>query len=283
MKPSESELRTLYVDQRLSTRAIADRFDVRHISVRRWVREHDIQARPIGRGLANRGVASPGRDELNRLVHVEHRSYAEIATLYNVDQTAVPYWLKKHNIPKPQRWATRRKGHLVLPPVKELAALYEAGMSTEEVAATHGVSGSAIQRLFKLSGIPLRPSGFNGGQRFIGSDGHNVRSTYEQRVCDYLSANEVPHEYEHRLPFDRRLQADFLAGGYYVEIWGVIGSYLYSQRRERKVTAYRSHDLPLIEIAVHAFNAQHKQLWQRLLLPCVTASRSASSPSGTAV
>lgn len=270
MKPSAEVLNDLYWTQRLSTRAIAKRFGVRHITVRRWLRGYNIKCRAASRGLANRGIAAPTREDLYRLVHEEFRTYREIAALYGVDPSAVRLWLIKHGISRPDTWQSRRGAPMPpLPGADELRALYNQGKSIRAIAKHYGVSYGTIEALCNQFGIVRRPDGWNGGKRLTANDGHQVRSVYELQVDNWLTAHGIAHIYEPPLPPDRRFRADFLANGWYIEIWGVTGSKSYQARQERKRALYKEHGLPLIEIPAYAFDAAHAGLWERRLAPCL--------------
>lgn len=266
--PDAVTLRQLYEGERLSLRDIAIRFNVEHISVGRWFRKYGIPRRATGRGLAHRGKPEPIADDLRRFVHEEHRSYEEIAAVYGVDPSAVRHWLLKHGIPCPTAWGTRRKGNEpTLPNEEELRCLYGRGFSTDAIGQLYGVSGTPILNLCREFGITLRDSGWGG--RPVCDDGHRVRSSYEFRVDNWLTQHGIAHTYEPTVPFDRRCRSDFLANGWYIEIWGVTNSRAYTERKERKQRLYRMNDLPLIELSPHAFDAAHAGLWERKLAQCL--------------
>lgn len=266
MRPDRETLTNLYETQRLTTREIGRRYNVSKTHVLRWLRFYEIDRRPSHNGLANRGVDAPTPEELTRLVHIEHRSYPEIAALFGVDSTAVPYWLRKHGIARPTIWSTRYGADPpVLPPVDELAALYTQGLTLGEIGRRFGVSALPITTRLKAAGVEIRRDGWGGGKRHRCADGHAVRSTYEQRVDDWLSEHGVDHVYEPQLPWDRRLHADFLAGDWYIEIWGIKNDPRYTTRRERKRALYRAHAAPLIEIDLYAFATKARGRWQRRL------------------
>jgi hypothetical protein len=266
--PKESVLRDLYERQRLTTRVIGERYGVRHITIRRWLTSYGIALRAPGRGLAHRGLPEPNRDDLHRLVHVEHRPYREIAAMYGVDGSAVMHWLKRHEIPTPSIWDTRRKGiHPDLPTADEVRSLYSSGLSVAAIADLYGIGNSAIYRICDEHGIERRDPGW---RSFIAcADGHSVRSTYEQRVCDWLHARGVSHTYEPGLPFGGAYLGDFAANGWYIEIWGVENNAVYNARRERKLALYREYGLPLIELERWHFASGRKTLANRLSL-CLT-------------
>ena len=270
MKPTKEILEDLYIAQRLSTRTIATQYSVKHITVRRWIASYGIPARPTGRGLANRGIAAPSYDDLYRMVHVEFKSYREIAALFGVDYTAVPYWLKKHNIPRHTYAETRSKRtNASLPESLTLERMYVSGMPLDAIAHEFALSRGAIKGLFSKYNLPLRPNGWNRGQRIRCDDGHLVRSSYEVRADNWLANHGITHAYEPSLPFDRHYHADFLANGWYIEIWGVRRSARYSARQEKKRQMYQLYNLPLIDISTWAFDSAHPGLWSRKLSACL--------------
>ncbi len=254
-RPSAEVLRSLYEDERMTTRQLAARFGVSHMSIKRWLHRDGTSVRPPGKGLVHRGLAPLSRHELNELVHVRHLSYREIGERYGVSGAAVMQWLKQHGIRRPTLWETRRRGVVpVLPTAEELHRLYvDDGLSTRAIGQGYGVSDGVIASLCRHHGIPVRQNGYCGGRRLLCVDGHTVRSSYEQRVDDWLTAHGVAHECEPHMPFDRRGRADFLANGWYIEIWGMETSARYRARRDHKLNLYRAHETPLIELDETAF------------------------------
>jgi len=239
----------------------------------RWLKFYGIPLRAAGgrgKGLAYREIEPPTREMLEQWVHVEHQSYEQIAQRYDVSKQAVAKWLKEHHIQSPTIWETRRKGvEIILPTEDELRQMYlEEGLSLDHIGAQHGVCANPIARLCKEFGISIRPDGFNGGMRLTCNDGHLVRSTYEQRVDNWLYEQGIDHEYEPRLPFEQRWYADFLANGWYIEIWGVKGSMDYSERKVRKIALYNAHHTPLIQVSIDSFSNRRKDSWQRRLTRC---------------
>jgi len=262
-RPSNIELRRLYIDERLSAEKIAKRCDVQKITVLRWLKAAGVERRPTSNGLANRGIVAPTADELHNLVHVEHLSYEAIAERYGVDPTAVPYWLRKCGIERPGIWDTRYgEARPTLPSADELRARMSAGHSLVRIGADHGVSSGPIRRLCDEYGIEVRADGWNGGLRHDCIDGHQVRSTYEQRVDNWLTEHGIEHEYEPRYPWDRRYRADYRVGDTYVEIWGVSNDEAYDQRKAMKVAKCKATGVDLIEINYWQFS---RGTWARRL------------------
>lgn len=273
MRPDRETLQRLYIDERMTTRQIAPMFGVDRVSVGRWLDHYDIPKRPGGRGLANRGIEPPTADELHRLLNIDHLGYREVAARFGVDFTAITHWCRRLGVRAPTVWETRRRGSEPRWPADAvLAARYADGESLACLDGDIGAGRTAIMKRLRSLGIEVRRDGWDGGKRFTCRDGHVVRSTYEQRVCEWLTAREISHEYEPRLPWDRRSAADFLANGWYVEIWGVTHSPLYGARRARKVAAYRAHSAPLIEIHAHDFFRQKRGRWERKLAATVHLS-----------
>lgn len=267
-RPPEQELRTLYLDQRLTTRAIAKLYDTDHQTVGEWLERYGIQRRAANRGLENRGIEAPSREVLYDLVHVQYLTYAKIAAMYGVDLSAIPHWLKKHGIARPTVWASRHRGNPPrLPDRAALQGLYvDQALSLREISRLVGVDSSQIVNRCREYGIPLRhDDGWDGGLRRMCTDGHLVRSIYEQRVDDWLTVRHIAHVYEPRLPFDLRFRADFLASGWYIEIWGVTKMPSYTARAKHKRALYVAHNTPLIELHPHSFDRSHKRLWERTL------------------
>jgi DNA-directed RNA polymerase specialized sigma24 family protein len=264
--PDREPLRVLYEDETRTTEQIAARFSVSSATVSNWLRRLDIPLRPPGIGLVARGRMLPDADTLYRQIHVERLSYAEIASQHGVDQSAVMRWLDRYDIPRPIPAQVRLADPETL---RDMVSLYEAGASLQAIGEIHSVTRSIISAVFDLAGIPKRPDGWDGGKRLTCDDGHRVRSVYELRVDNWLSAHAVVHIYEPALPGNCRYNADFGANGWYIEIWGVTNSPTYEERKRRKLAHYAAHDLPLIQLPVHAFSAERHDLWARALSQCL--------------
>ncbi len=272
--PGESVLRDLYEVQRLTTRAIAKQFDVKHISVRRWLEFYGIDRRAGGRGLANRGVQGPTKEELFHMLHVEHIGFRGVAEKYGVDYTAVAYWAKNLDIKPPTIWETRSKGTFPKIDPEEVRHLYESGLSLEEIGSRFGVSAMPIKTICERNDIEVRPSGLNQTE-YTCSNGLVVRSSYEARVAEWLIAHDLEFAYEPKYPFHNLLRADFLVNGWYVEIWGIDGWESYREKRDRKVRLCRLHGIPLIQFNTSHFASHRKDSFERtisILLTPVKAS-----------
>lgn len=269
--PPETELRSYYEDQFLSTRQIASIYKVDKSTITRWLRGHNITVRPPSQGIIHRGGKFPDPKDLYRFVHIDKLTYPEIATKYGCDPSAVGHWLDKFDIPRPGhhlRYKEQRDKAMSLLPKQVLHDLYiNKKLSLRNISNMYGLAESMITWLCKKYHIKRRPEGWN-KTRFKCQDGHMVRSSYELRVDNWLYKHKVQHVYDPRLPFDRRYKADFLANNWYIEIWGVVGSKVYKRRKEKKLIMYKANNVPLIEIPVHAFDSSRNRQWERLLSLC---------------
>lgn len=280
VKPERKALEDLYKIQHLTSIQIAALYGVSKRQVLRWMHSYKIDMRLPGRGLVAQGSQQPTRDELIKWLHEENRSYQEIADMFETTPQAVTYWLEKYNIPhktsemiKTSRWYKNRE-QPQLPTKEEFLQLYEQGWSVERIANDLNMHEDMLRRFCHKQGIELRPNGWR-GQKYTCEDGHLVRSIFEQRVDNWLYEHNISHIYEPPLPFDRRYHSDFLANGYYIEIWGVKhpsehynkNSLKYNQRKLRKLLQYKEHNLPLIEIYPYDFDTrpERKAPWERRL------------------
>lgn len=271
--PDEQTLRRLYLEERLTTTQIGERYGVSDFPVGCWLKKYDIPRRSSGVGLASRGVDPPDRDTLNRLIYEEFKTYQQIADIYGVDFTAVPHWLDKHGIPRPKHWNSRNKGvESVLPDAETLRSLYADGNSLRRIGEMYGVQDAKISQLCDQYGIEKKPGGFNhnGGQYYVCQDGREVRSSYEMRVANWLFSRSVAYEYEPPLPFGTNFLGDFLANGWHIEVWGVAGNETYEERKKRKIEGYVSFGLPLIELYYWHFSARDAKTLERRLSQCLT-------------
>jgi len=269
--PVESLLRNLYCTQRLSANEIGARLGVSNGLVLQWLEMYGIKRRRAGNGLEARlGTTPPTKTQLNRMIHEQGMTYQQVADRYGVDLTAVAYWLDKLGLPRPQRRTFAETHADSLP---EICALYESGLSMAAIGERFGVTHGVIANFLREHGIPIRNNGWAGGKRFECSDGHLVRSTYERRVDDWLSQHGVTHSYEPRLPFAPTFSADFLANGWYIEVWGVLSNPEYKERQTRKRELYRANYAPLIELPAHSFYTPWKGLWHRRLQQCLESPK----------
>lgn len=267
-KPDVEVLRNLYCEQRLSTGAVGAQFGVSGVTAAKWLKSYGIAMRHNGTGLAARGIEPPSRDELFAMIHMDRLTYAQIGAQYGVDQSAVQYWLDKHGIERPLTWLEQHDNPET---VTAMIAAYESGASIADIGQHWGgVTRTMVTRLFKAHGVALRSEGWDGGKRFACQDGHLVRSTYELRIDDWLNEHGIEHTYEPSLLFSPAHKADFLANGWYIEVWGVTDNQAYQERKQRKLELYAANNAPLIEVPYYAFAKAQRDLWIRRLQQCLT-------------
>lgn len=186
--------------------------------------------------------------------------------MFAVDRTAVPYWLKRYGLP-PANWRLSRfRGNPPHLTPAEAAEQYAAGQSAAAIAHAAGFkSKTTVLRMLDSLGVRRRPEGWRPDRQLVAADGTPVRSTYELRVADWLASHMVSYEYEPNLPFGHhRSRADFLANGWFIEVWGVHSKPAYSKRKEWKRQMYAKHHLPLIELSPHHFSRDKHILERRL-------------------
>ncbi len=261
-RPTPEALRRLYVDDRMTSREIAESVGVEKITVLRWLKAAGIDRRASGRGLANRGITPPTADELRRMLHEEHIGLRGVAEKYGVDYTAVSHWCDALGVPRPTVWQTRR-GLVKEPTEQELRERIGRGESLTSIAEDYEVTRTLLRARCRRYGIEVQRDGWQRGKRFPCTDGHLARSTYELRVDDWLFDHGIDHQTEPAYPWDRRYRADFLVGSTYIEVWGVTRNPAYTARRHHKVTRCAETGIDLIQINGGQF-ANGRRWWRPL-------------------
>lgn len=240
----KEQLERLYNQEGKTTRQIAKELGATRRRVEYWLKKHGIPRRtPIETRFPER--PKPTREALYMYYWVQWLSYEDIAKIYQVDASAIPYWLRKFDIPRRTNWGTRRKGSRVKEPTKdELTELYiRQGLSTADIGALYEISAHTVNDRLKDFRIELRLPGYN-QERFTSKDGHVVLSSLERLVDDWLSDHGLHHIYEPELPFGGH--ADFLIGDTFIEVWGIEGNDKYRSRVRTKKRKYKRFGLNLI-------------------------------------
>ena len=204
------------------------------------------------------------RDVVVKLYRDELKPITEIGRMFGASPAAVCWQLDRAGVPRRPPSAThmhtqankakafaahvRGEAHHASRqlPMIEIAARYNAGDSTAFIAAQYGVTGATIIRKLRSLGLNLREGGFSKWRTAI--DGHKVQSGWELLVDNWLHLHGIAHVNQPSLPFGRNSRADFLAGGFYIEVWGVVHSEKYTRRKRHKLAGYVKHGLPLIEL-----------------------------------
>ncbi|HFC9348521.1 TPA: hypothetical protein QFD63_001873 [Enterococcus faecium] len=130
-----------------------------------------------------------------------------------------------------------------------LQELYvEQDLTSREVGQVIKRSKKVVLDYLKKYDISIKPDGIQKHAKILCKDGHLVRSHYEKAFDNYLFKLGIEHEYEVRLPFNKRCACDFKIGEVYVEIWGLMTWKTYREGRERKLKLYRDNNCLLLEI-----------------------------------
>lgn len=209
----------------------------------------------------------PERETLCHLYEVERLATREIAAQFGVSHMTVKRWLRADSISaRPTGRGLVNRG-IREPTAVDLREMVEVGGSSfDTIAARYGVHPSAVGHWFARHNI-TPPASHWRTERLVCSDGDRVRSYYELRVDNWLSARNLPHVYEPTVPFSRHSRADFLVGDWYIEIWGVTGSASYDARKAMKRDLYARHHLPLLELEASDFSGLWEQRLSHLFTP----------------
>lgn len=258
------KLSSLYLVEKKTTREIGKFFGVSKHIIENAMKIIGIEARKT----KTKGI-KPTREFLENAIFKENKPLSDISKELHCDPGAIKWWAREYgiNIPKLNSWTQRnnQRGYS-MPPKGVLENLYKQGWGLENIGIKFGVSRQAIVSAFNFYNIPIRISGWK-HNLIICKDGHKVKSTYEQRVDDWLYENNIEHKYEPKLPFDNRGHADFLVKDIYIEIFGVIDSPKYNKRKEKKIELYKIHNCDLIIINHWDFDSHRNNSWQRKLYP----------------
>lgn len=142
-----------------------------------------------------------------------------------------------------------------------LRKLYvEDELTAREVGEVLNRSKKVVLDYLRFYNITVRPDGIRNRNRIRCNDGHLVRSYYERAFDNLLHRNGIAHEYDPRLPFNKRYMADFKVGDVYIEIWGLMSFKHYRERREKKIQMYHENNCKLLEIFPDDFKCIQNKL-----------------------
>jgi hypothetical protein len=214
-------------------------------------------------------VKLPSLDEIGA-AYTSGQSMQQIANTYGVSIQAVVVRLDKIGIQRrpptgaslrtPEAQANKRtnqakgKSHPLYKdvPIENLIEGYKEGKSLSELQQLYGLSEAGIARRLKQNGVTMRRPGFSRYRKC--SDGHIVQSQWEQAVDEWLTKHGLNHTIHPVCPWSKwpnRQLGDFLVGGTFIEVWGVIGNTKYNARRREKIEKYRNAGVPLIQVFPH--------------------------------
>jgi hypothetical protein len=142
-----------------------------------------------------------------------------------------------------------------------LTKLYvEEELTSREVGEIVGRNKKIVLDYLSYYGLPIRADGIKNKERIKCKDGHMVRSYYERAFDNYMHKEGIEHEYDVRLPFNKRYMADFKVGDVYVEIWGMMSWKKYREGRKKKLMLYEENGATLLEV----FPEDFKQLENKI-------------------
>ncbi|MDX1769883.1 MAG: hypothetical protein R3328_00010 [Planococcaceae bacterium] len=121
-------------------------------------------------------------------------------------------------------------------------------LTTREIGFQLGTSKTQILRHIKKFNIEPKFSGFKNKKLILCKDGHEVKSHYERAFDNALTTFNLDHEYEPRLPWNKKYAADFKVNDVYVEIWGMVGWDKYEAIKERKEKIYKDNNAKVFSI-----------------------------------
>lgn len=255
LKVSASSLSDDYLVNRMTAREMASKYGTSKTSILRALRRNGIPIRTVSESRMPEGYEAPSKEVLEDLYWGQWLSYVEIAELYDVDMTTVPYWIKSHGIKTRVNSETRLGKDFEDFSKEKLEDLYVTqGFNTSEIGKMMGCGSGAVSARLHANGIPVRPNIYNGGTFKYCTNGLKVRSNYERYFANLLVLNGIDFKYEARLPFDRRYATDFLVGDVYVEVWGVTSNKKYEERRIKKTKLYKKNGLKLLEVYPEDFH-----------------------------
>ena len=117
------------------------------------------------------------------------------------------------------------------------------------------VFGSWFKAMSETGALPDGTQRLSRGTRCIAKDGHECDSIEEKRIDDWFFKQGIDHEREPKYPQhedlnpDGRRRADWkVAGGVFVEYWGLAGSEDYDRKVDEKRQLAEENGIELIEI-----------------------------------
>lgn len=250
----KSELDRLYTVERLSAEKISNIYNVSKPTILRALKRYGINRRTGLETMMPEGYKAPSKKELLDLYWKDWKSYEEIAELFNVDITTVPYWFKEHGIESRSNSETRLGKDFKEPTKEMLTEWYvKQKLDTVTIGEMLGCGAGLVARRLKSFDIEVRSNIFNGADFITCSNGLEVRSNYERMFVEQMVKQNIEFEYEPRLPFNRRYSADFLVKDMYVEVWGVQNNKRYSERKIKKKRLYKNNNAKLFNVYPNDF------------------------------
>lgn len=202
-KPSKSQLRQWYIDERRSANEIAEEVGVTNTTVLGWLKKHRIPARSNSQAQFNKvgkDVRKPNKRQLNRWYHSERKGTGEIARDLGVTQRTIMNWMIDYDIPTRSPQEAKLGKGVKRPPEEELERMYvDESMSTVQMAKEIGVkSSSTVSRWLNEHGIKRERPSNEDLRRLYHKEGLNaieigkIYDVTSTQVYYWMKKHEIP-------------------------------------------------------------------------------------------
>lgn len=245
----------LYITKNMNTRDIGKELGVSKHKISDTLKYYNLEIRAPHTQRKGGMYNIPAKEELENLYFNEYMNYEKIGEIYKTELSNVGLWFKRYGIKARKYGEGKRSRNFIYPTVQEIEELYiNKGLTSYELAPLFNTTPNTICKIIKDYGFDTKPNLWLGRKFIKCKDGHEVRSNLERIVDEYLYENNISHEYEKRLPGESyRYMTDFYANNFYVEIWGVVNSKTYNEKRAKKEQIYKINHLKLISIEPQDF------------------------------
>jgi len=211
---SKEELTRLYDEEKVSLRDIGKLYSVNHATVKRRMKELDINCRPARSGfrVIRNKLSSVSQDELINLYEREGLSLSQVALKYGVSPSVVSTRMEKLSMPRRPNGGSwfKGKGKLEKVSKEEMEELYNRQRLTGlQIAKIYGVSDATVFKRLQNLQIPRREYkgnltwNWNGGRQRH-SDGY-IRILLDKDDPMRVMADKQGLVLEHRLVMAQHL------------------------------------------------------------------------------
>lgn len=142
-RPTREELERMYVEEEMSLKEIAEKYDVVDVTVLNWMRKERIERRGAEFARSLKRESMPKREELSILYWDKKLSISEIGKIYRRDGTTILSWMRKYGI-KRRNYSEAVIAHfgfntpsreelqhlLTTKPISEIAKIFDVNVST---------------------------------------------------------------------------------------------------------------------------------------------------------
>jgi len=157
VKPSNPELKQIYVVEGKTAVAIAKQYSVSRPLVFSWLRDYHIPIRNASKARLPIGFVKPSISKLNNMYVKQGMTTCEIARKYKISSTAVNRWLREYEIPIRNNRDSHLPAGVVKPSEKQLRQWYVVErMSTVDIAKKLKVDTRTIGKWLYDCQIPRR-------------------------------------------------------------------------------------------------------------------------------